>query len=398
MFRFVSIVFALLGFAAVPAQAQDYPSRPIRILVPYAPGGISDIAARIVGGKLTEAWGQQVIVENRPGGNGFIAVTDAARSTPDGYTLVMVTTGDVAINPVLFKDIPYDVDRDLVPISAVSDAPMVLATNGDSPYKTVADVLAAAKAQPGTLNVCSPGYGTINQIVLEAMALNTGTKFVHVPYKGGAPAAQALVAGDIPLGVLASSSVAPHVAVKEAVFPFARFPNVDTILGPEMKSTGEVMGIDSSFERAFAKSQLGAGIILPQAGTVFLSIRDADKKGIAALARRLTEMGFSIVATRGTAGRIRDAGLPVSVVNKVLEGRPHCVDAIRSGEIQLVINTASGAQSIADSFAIRRSALTHGVPHYTTMAGARAAVHAIAALKSGTLEVAPLQSYFRGSF
>jgi carbamoyl-phosphate synthase large subunit len=193
-------------------------------------------------------------------------------------------------------------------------------------------------------------------------------------------------------------SVAAHVAVKEAVFPFARFPNVDTILGPEMKSTGEVMGIDSSFERAFAKSQIGAGVILPEAGTIFLSIRDADKKGIAALARRLTEMGFAIVATRGTAGRIRDAGLPVKVVNKVLEGRPHCVDAIRSGEIQLVINTASGAQSIADSFAIRRSALTHGVPHYTTMAGARAAVHAIAALKSGALEVAPLQSYFRGSF
>ncbi|HET6233724.1 MAG TPA: carbamoyl-phosphate synthase large subunit [Acetobacteraceae bacterium] len=193
-------------------------------------------------------------------------------------------------------------------------------------------------------------------------------------------------------------SVAAHVAVKEAVFPFARFPNVDTILGPEMKSTGEVMGIDSSFERAFAKSQIGAGVILPETGTVFLSIRDADKKGIAALARRLTEMGFAILATRGTAGRIRDAGLPVKVVNKVLEGRPHCVDAIRSGEIQLVINTASGAQSIADSFAIRRSALTRGVPHYTTMAGARAAVHAIAALKSGALEVAPLQSYFRGSF
>jgi carbamoyl-phosphate synthase large subunit len=193
-------------------------------------------------------------------------------------------------------------------------------------------------------------------------------------------------------------SVAAHVAVKEAVFPFARFPNVDTILGPEMKSTGEVMGIDSSFERAFAKSQIGAGVILPETGTVFLSIRDADKKGIAALARRLTEMGFAILATRGTAGRIRDAGLPVKVVNKVLEGRPHCVDAIRSGEIQLVINTASGAQSIADSFAIRRSALTRGVPHYTTMAGARAAIHAIAALKSGALEVAPLQSYFRGSF
>jgi carbamoyl-phosphate synthase large subunit len=197
---------------------------------------------------------------------------------------------------------------------------------------------------------------------------------------------------------LDDQAIAPHVAVKEAVFPFARFPNVDTILGPEMKSTGEVMGLDSSFERAFAKSQLGAGVRLPASGRVFLSVKDADKKGLAALARRLTEMGFSISATRGTAARIREAGLTVTVLNKVLEGRPHCVDAIRSGEIQLVINTASGPQSIADSFAIRRSALTHGVPHYTTMAGARAAVHAIAAQKSGMLEVAPLQSYFRGSF
>ena len=197
---------------------------------------------------------------------------------------------------------------------------------------------------------------------------------------------------------LDDDSIAPHVAVKEAVFPFARFPNVDTILGPEMKSTGEVMGLDSSFERAFAKAQLGAGVILPTRGRVFLSIKDADKKGLPSLARRLTEMGFSISATRGTAARIREAGFSVTVVNKVLEGRPHCVDAIRSGEIQLVINTASTPQSVADSFAIRRSALTHGIPHYTTLAGARAAVHAVAALKAGTLEVAPLQSYFRGSF
>ena len=133
MIRVLGLSFiALFAFSAVNAQAEDYPSRPIRILVPYAPGGIADIAARLVGAKLTDAWGQQVIVENRPGGNGFIAVTDAARSAPDGYTLVMVTTGDVSINPVLFKDVPYDVGRDLAPISAVSDAPMVLATNGAS--------------------------------------------------------------------------------------------------------------------------------------------------------------------------------------------------------------------------------------------------------------------------
>jgi carbamoyl-phosphate synthase large subunit len=197
---------------------------------------------------------------------------------------------------------------------------------------------------------------------------------------------------------LDDTAIAPHVAVKEAVFPFARFAGVDTILGPEMKSTGEVMGLDHSFERAFAKSQLGAGVNLPQSGTVFLSVRESDKGALVPLARRLTEMGFSILATSGTAARIRDAGLAVTHVNKVLEGRPHCVDAIRNGEVQMVINTSLGAQSTADSFDIRRSALTHGVPHYTTVAGARAAVHAIAALKGGMLEVAPLQSYFRRSF
>jgi tripartite-type tricarboxylate transporter receptor subunit TctC len=209
MIRFVSVALVLLGFAAVPVQAQDYPSRPIRILVPYAPGGIADIAARIVGAKLTDAWGQQVIVENRTGANGFIAINETVKSTPDGYTLVMVTTGDIAINPALFKDMPYDIDRDLAPIAAVSDAPMVLATNGASPYHSVADVIAAAKAAPGTLDVGTPAYGSINQLVLESIALNTGTKFVHVPYKGGAPAAQALVAGDIPFAILASSSVSP---------------------------------------------------------------------------------------------------------------------------------------------------------------------------------------------
>jgi carbamoyl-phosphate synthase large subunit len=197
---------------------------------------------------------------------------------------------------------------------------------------------------------------------------------------------------------LDDQAIAPHVAVKEAVFPFNRFPDVDTILGPEMKSTGEVMGLDYSFERAFAKSQLGAGVRLPLSGGVFLSVRDADKPAAVAVARRLIDMGFSIVATRGTAVRLREAGLAVRIVNKVLEGRPHCVDAIRSGEVQMVINTAAGPQSVSDSFDIRRSALTHGVPHYTTIAGARAAAHAIAALKSGTLEVAPLQAYFRGSF
>ena len=207
----IASVIALVVFCAAPAQAQNYPAKPIHILVPYAPGGISDIASRILGAKLTEAWGQQVLVENRPGGNGFIAMAAAAKAAPDGYTMVMATGGDVAINPAMFKEMPYDVERDLAPIAMVSDAPLVLAAHGGAPYNTVADVIAAAKAQPGRISVATPGNGSINQIVLEWMALNTGTQFQHIPYKGGAPAAAALAAGDIPLGVLASSSVAPHV-------------------------------------------------------------------------------------------------------------------------------------------------------------------------------------------
>jgi len=185
-----------------------------------------------------------------------------------------------------------------------------------------------------------------------------------------------------------------HVAVKEAVFPFARFPGVDLILGPEMKSTGEVMGLDSDFGRAFAKSQLGVGIELPLSGCVFISVRDSDKNALVEPCRQLAAWGFELVATRGTAGKLSEEGLPVSLVNKVQEGRPDIVDEMRSGRIKLVFNTTEGAQAITDSFSLRRTALTHNIPYYTTVAGARAAVQAIRALREGCLEVAPLQSYF----
>jgi len=209
--RSLAIVLANLALCAQSAVAQDYPTKPIHLLVPYAPGGPADIAARLVGAKLTEAWGQQVVVENKPGGNGFIAMSAAAKAAPDGYTLVMATIGEAAITPVLFRDAPYDMARDFAPISLISDADVVLAAHGDSPFKLVADVIAAAKAQPGRLSVGSPGNGTINQIVLEWMALNTGTQFQHIPYKGGAPAANALAAGEVPLAVSSSSSVAAHL-------------------------------------------------------------------------------------------------------------------------------------------------------------------------------------------
>jgi carbamoyl-phosphate synthase large subunit len=189
-----------------------------------------------------------------------------------------------------------------------------------------------------------------------------------------------------------------HIAVKEAVFPFARFPGVDVILGPEMKSTGEVMGLDRDFGRAFAKSQLGAGVDLPTRGTVFISVKDRDKAAMIPIGRKLVEMGFTLIATGGTQRFLEGEGLPVTRINKVLEGRPHVVDAMKNGRIQLVFNTTEGAAAIADSASIRQSALLGNIPYYTTVSGARAAVAAIAALAEGPLEVAPLQSYFKRGF
>ena len=186
-----------------------------------------------------------------------------------------------------------------------------------------------------------------------------------------------------------------HIAVKEAVFPFARFPGVDIILGPEMKSTGEAMGIDSDFGRAFAKSQLGSGVSVPREGTVFISVRDRDKASMIEPGRRLREMGFDLIATTGTADVLNGAGVETRAVKKVHEGRPHIVDSMISGDVQLVFNTTEGAKAIADSYALRRSALLGRIPYYTTVAGAKAAIEAIAAIRAGGLDVAPLQSYFK---
>jgi carbamoyl-phosphate synthase large subunit len=184
-----------------------------------------------------------------------------------------------------------------------------------------------------------------------------------------------------------------HIAVKEAVFPFARFPGVDPVLGPEMRSTGEVMGIDRDYAIAFAKSQLGGGSRLPLTGTVFVSVKDGDKDKVVGPVRDLAEMGFRIIATRGTKRHLDAHGIQCEKVNKVLEGRPHVVDAITNGEVDIVFNTTEGAKALADSFSIRRSALLYHIPYYTTLAGALAVTEAIKALKQGSLRVAPLQSY-----
>ena len=189
-----------------------------------------------------------------------------------------------------------------------------------------------------------------------------------------------------------------HIAVKEAVFPFARFPGVDIILGPEMRSTGEVMGLDSNFGRAFAKSQLGSGGKVPTEGAVFVSVKDSDKAAMVKPVKRLIELGFKVVATGGTADFLGKHGIETQRINKVLEGRPHIVDLMKDGKIQLVFNTVDGASAFTDSFTLRRTALMNKIAYYTTVAGAKASVEGIAAVSAGALDVAPLQSYFKSTF
>ncbi len=185
-----------------------------------------------------------------------------------------------------------------------------------------------------------------------------------------------------------------YFSVKEAVFPFVKFPGVDTLLGPEMKSTGEVMGIDEEFGRAFAKAQLGAGVNLPLSGKVFVSIKDEDKDQILGSIRKLAASGFIIVATDGTARYLRDNGVEVELINKVKEGRPHCVDALKNNEIAMVFNTTFGAQSVIDSYSIRRTALMHSVAYFTTVAGMHAAVDGILAMQREGLDVETIQGYY----
>jgi carbamoyl-phosphate synthase large subunit len=186
-----------------------------------------------------------------------------------------------------------------------------------------------------------------------------------------------------------------HVAVKEAVFPFNRFPGVDPLLGPELKSTGEVMGIDADFGAAYAKSQYAAGQKLPLSGSVFVSVSNHDKQSIVEVAARLSKAGFEIIATSGTAAFLSEKGIPAKTIRKVSEGRPHAVDAIKNGEVALLINTSTGSRAAKDGYAIRRAALLHGVPYVTTVAGAKATCAAILAVQEKALDVCALQDYYK---
>ncbi len=201
------MALGLALLAGAPAVAQEYPSRPVRIVVPFAPGGVVDIAARQVSQQLSLLWKQSVVVDNKAGGNGFIATTAVARSVPDGYTLLMAHTGEFAVNPAIFKDIPYELERDFIPVTLVSDTPLAIAVGAASPFNTVADFIAQGKKDPGSLTFSSPGTGSYNHLVGEWFATSAGIKLMHVPYRGGSPAAAAVASGEVAMGVVSISSI-----------------------------------------------------------------------------------------------------------------------------------------------------------------------------------------------
>jgi carbamoyl-phosphate synthase large subunit len=344
-----------------------------------------------------------------------IVETQAQLDTYIREAVIVSGTSPVLIDRYLRDAIEVDVD-------AVADAEMVYVAgvlqhieeagvhSGDSacslpPYSLEPEIIAEIERQTAVLARALDVRGLMNI----QFAVKDGDVYLievnprasrTVPFTAKATGIQvAKIASRVMAGeALSSFDLSPrgtgkHIAVKEAVFPFARFPGVDPVLGPEMKSTGEVMGIDGDFATAFAKAQLGAGTVLPQEGNVFVSVKDSDKAIVIPAMRDLAAMGFTIIATEGTARALAEAGLPVTHVNKVAEGRPHIVDRIKDGDIALIFNTTEGVQSLKDSASIRGSALYGRVPYFTTAAASVASVAAIAALRRRPLEVRPLQAY-----
>jgi tripartite-type tricarboxylate transporter receptor subunit TctC len=204
-------LISILLLSASLVRAQDYPSKPIRMLVPFAPGGAVDTTARVLAQAMTQRLNWQFVVENRPGGNGFIATTAVKGAAPDGYTLLMAHTGEFAVNPALFTSVPYELERDFIAITMVSDAPMLYLANVNAPFNSFAELVAQAKAKPGSISFGSAGNGSINHLAGEWLAQAAGIKLLHIPYKGGAPAATAVAAGDVHFGVMAVPGAMPHL-------------------------------------------------------------------------------------------------------------------------------------------------------------------------------------------
>jgi len=300
----LGLALALTSIGAIAQQ--DYPSRPIRMIIPYAPGGVADIAARLIGNKLNEAWKQNVVVENRTGGGGTIAADAVAKAAPDGYTLLVATAADFTLYPTLYPKLPYSVQRDLAPVIFTSDTPVMLAASANAPFNTVQELIAHSKANPAGISYSSPAPGSINHLLAEQFALTAGARMVHVPYKGGAPAAAAIASGEVPLGMVAVSSAAPHIrsgrAKAIAVTTARRVPTQPD--WPTIVESGVPGVIGSNWTAIAAPSGTPRGVITKLNAEINRILRMPD------IIERFTQIGSE--AGGGTpeelATRIRDEG------------------------------------------------------------------------------------------
>ncbi len=291
--------------ATALAAGSAYPTKPIRVLVPYSPGGVVDTSTRILTNKVAEMTGWVFVVDNRPGASGFIATGTAAKATPDGYTLLSAHTGEFAVTPLMFKKTPYDFDRDFVPIVMVSDAPMLVVVNARSPYNTLKEFIAAAKAKPGSISFGSPGTGSVNHMATEWFTSAAGIKTLHVPYKGGAPAVTAVAANEVGYTVAGLPGVLPHLQAKRVKvlgITMAKRSS-QTPDFPSMEESG-VKGVDAS---------IWVGLFAPK-GTPKDTISKVYAASVKALKqddvkKRYATVGGAEVSGLGTAAftkRVRD--------------------------------------------------------------------------------------------
>ncbi|SIN98995.1 carbamoyl-phosphate synthase large subunit [Parasphingorhabdus marina DSM 22363] len=371
--------------------------------------------------KIAERIGYPVLI--RPSfvlGGRAMEIVDGPAQLENYINTAVQVSGDqpVLVDQYLRDAVEVDVDaicdgEDVVVCGVLQHIEEAGVHSGDSactipPYNLPADIIVEMERQAGELARGLKVRGLMNiqfavkdgEVYLIEVNPRASRTVPFVAKAIGTPIAKIaarVMAGEKLKDLPVIDKNIEHIAVKEAVFPFSRFPGIDPVLSPEMKSTGEVMGIDSSFPIAFGKAQLGASNHLPDGGTLFVSVKETDKKVIEPAARMAEQLGFDIIATSGTARYLQEKGITVEQVNKVAEGRPHIVDRIKDGEVALIFNTTEGWQSLKDSKSIRASALNGKIPYYTTATASVAAMEAIAAMRDETLEVRALQSYYKAS-
>jgi tripartite-type tricarboxylate transporter receptor subunit TctC len=284
--------------------AAQYPERPVRLIVPFAPGGVTDVAARIVGQQLSAKWGQQVVIENKPGAGGVLGVEQAIRSTPDGYTLLMATNGELAIIPAISAKPKYDPQKDLLPIAMVTRTPYAWVANANAGINTLQDLVTAAKAKPGEVAYSTAGHGSTMHLATEQFAASTGLKLLHVPYRGGVPAASAIIAGDVPVGLVAMSALNPLIESGKtkllAVTSTQRLTHLPNV--PTVAETGVIKDYEASiWTGMFAPAGTPANIV----GKVQTDLLAVLKE--AAVVDRFTPIGIQAVGMPGAemAARIK---------------------------------------------------------------------------------------------